>query len=94
MDTESKKSELTELKQRVEKLEAQIAAETEYPAFRPAGYYTAYYATTGFMLGIFGALASLLLNVIGSFLTGKHPLEIIRCYLTFPLGDQAFELPP
>ena len=94
MDTESKQSDLAELKRRVADLEAQIAAETKPPPFRPTGYYTAYYATTGFMLGIFGAMASLLLNVVGSVLTGKHPLELIRCYLTFPLGDQAFELPP
>jgi hypothetical protein len=46
------------------------------------------------MLGIFGAMASLLFNVVGSVLTGRHPLEIIRSYLTFPLGDRAFDLPP
>ncbi len=94
MDTQSKKSELVELRQRVADLESQIAAETKHVPFRPSGYYTAYYATTGFMLGIFGAMASLLFNVIGSVLTGKHPLELIRTYLTFPLGDQAFDLPP
>ncbi len=94
MDTQSKKSELAELKQRVADLETQIATETEHVPFQPSGYYTAYYATTGFMLGIFGAMASLLFNVIGSVLTGKHPLELIRTYLTFPLGDGAFDLPP
>lgn len=94
MDTSEKQSELAELKQRVADLETQIAAETEHEPFRPAGYYTAYYATTGFMLGIFGAMASLLFNVVGSVLTDKHPLELIRTYLTFPLGDQAFDLPP
>jgi hypothetical protein len=94
MDTLSKESELADLKRRVSDLESQIAAETEYRPFRPTGYYTAYYATTGFMLGIFGAMASLLFNVVGSVLTGRHPLEIIRSYLTFPLGDRAFDLPP
>ena len=94
MDTSSKETELLELKQRVSELESQIASETAYAPFRPTSYYTAYYATTGFMLGIFGAMASLLFNVIGSVLTGKHPLEIIRSYLTFPLGDRVFDLPP
>jgi len=94
MDTDTKKSELAELKERVVDLEAQIAAETEHAPFRPSGYYTAYYATTGFMLGIFGAMASLLFNVVGSVLTDRHPLELIRIYLTFPLGDRAFDLPP
>ena len=94
MDTVAKESELADLKRRVSELETQIAAETEYAPFRPSGYYTAYYATTGFLLGIFGAMASLLFNVVGSVLTGRHPLEIIRSYLTFPLGDRAFDLPP
>ena len=31
--------------------------------------------------------------MVGSVLTGRHPLEIIRSYLTFPLGDQALNLP-
>lgn len=94
MDTAAKESELADLKRRVSELESQLAVETEYAPFRPSGYYTAYYATTGFLLGIFGAMASLLFNVVGSVLTGRHPLEIIRSYLTFPLGDRAFDLPP
>ncbi|MCA9247672.1 MAG: hypothetical protein KDA42_11165 [Planctomycetales bacterium] len=94
MENDSKQAELAELKQRVASLEAQIASEKEYAPFRPSGFYTAYYATTGFMLGIFGAMASLMFNVVGSVLTGRHPLELIRIYLTFPLGDRAFDLPP
>ena len=94
MDNNSKETELAQLKQRVAELETQIASEREYTPFQPSGYYTAYYATSGFMLGIFGAMASLLFNVVGSVLTGKHPLELIRTYLTFPLGDRAFDLPP
>lgn len=90
----TKQSELAELKRRIDELESQIASEKVYTPFRPSSFYTAYYATTGFMLGIFGAMASLLFNVVGSVLAGKHPLEIIRSYLTFPLGDQVFELPP
>ena len=44
------------------------------------------------MLGIFGAMASLLFNVIGAPIAGKTPLELIRVYLTFPLGEKALEL--
>jgi hypothetical protein len=89
-----KQTELADLQSRVAQLEAQIAAETALQPFRPRGFYAGYYATTGFMLGIFGAMASLLFNIVGSSLTGRHPLELIRTYLTFPLGDKAFELPP
>jgi len=94
MSANNKESELIELRKRVSDLESQIARDTEYKPFRPSGYYTAYYATTGFMLGIFGAMSSLLFNVVGSVLTGRAPLELIRIYLTFPLGDRVFELPP
>lgn len=94
MSTESKIKELAELRRRVAELESQIAAETVYTPFRPATYYTAYYATTGFMLGGIAAMASLVFNIVGSALMGKHPLELIRSYLTFPLGDRAFDLPP
>jgi hypothetical protein len=31
-----------------------------------------------------------LLNVIGSVIVGQHPLEIIRVFLTFPMGQSAF----
>ena len=91
---EQKLAELAELQARVELLEEQIGSDAAQRSFRPQGYYTGYYATTGFMLGIFGALASLVFNIVGASLTGRHPLELIRTYLTFPLGDKAFDLPP
>lgn len=86
----TKEQALRDLKSRVAQLEQELA--------QPAGqwqaseYYTAYYATTGFMLGIFGATASLLFNVVGALLVGKYPLQLIRVYLTFPLKEQALEM--
>ncbi|MEX2187513.1 MAG: hypothetical protein WD875_11995, partial [Pirellulales bacterium] len=85
---EAKQAELSALRQRAARLEAELAAESS-PRWQPKGYYAAYYATTGFMLGIFGAAASLLFNVVGSTAVGRHPLELIRVYLTFPLGEKA-----
>jgi hypothetical protein len=88
---EAKQAELLELRQRAAHLEAELDA-ADQPRWRATGYYGAYFATTGFMLGIFGAAASLLLNVVGSTLVGRHPLELIRIYLTFPLGNKALTL--
>lgn len=87
--------ELANLKQRVEMLEGELAAMTPAPGpFQ--GYYTAYYATSGFMLGMFGACTSLLFNVVGSLLVpggpSQHPLRLIQVYLTFPLGERALQL--
>jgi hypothetical protein len=88
---EAKQAEILELRQRAARLEAELAA-ADQTRWKPMGYYAAYYATTGFMLGILGAAASLLLNVVGSTLVGRHPLELIRIYLTFPLGEKALSL--
>ena len=44
------------------------------------------------MLGIFGAVTSLLFNIVGSTLVGQHPLKLIQVYLTFPLGERALQL--
>ncbi len=88
METADKAAELERLRQRVQELEAEVERE-EAPPWQPPTFYTAYYATTGFLLGIFGAATSLLFNVVGALLVGKHPLELIRVYLTFPLGEQA-----
>ena len=91
MDLETTRRELSELQLRVKKLEGEIADAEPKPPWQASGYYTAYYATTGFMLGMFGAAASLLFNIVGAAMFEKHPLEIIRVYLTFPMGDKALD---
>lgn len=84
--------EIAELRARAHQLETELEARPADAPFRPEGFYTSYHATAGFMLGMFGAVTSLLFNVVGSLMTGKHPLELIRVYLTFPLGDRALEM--
>ncbi|MEZ6073710.1 MAG: hypothetical protein R3C10_26385 [Pirellulales bacterium] len=97
MDRNAKLQEIAELRARIDQLEAELSAPDTGAAARvhgwqPSGYYTTYYATAGFMLGMFGAVASLLVNIVGAQLTGRFPLELIRVYLTFPLGEKALEL--
>ncbi len=91
MDVEAKLEELETLQARVVRLESEITA-ARSRTWRATGYYTGYYATAGFMLGSLAAIISLLFNVIGAPLAGKSPLELIRVYLTFPLGEQALKL--
>jgi len=86
-DRKQKLEELEELRERVTSLERELAEPP--PHWQASEYYTAYYATTGFMLGIFGAVTSLLFNVVGSLIVGQHPLKLIQIYLTFPLGAEA-----
>lgn len=87
MSADRKQHELDELRERVRQLERDLT--TPPKPWRATSYYTAYYATTGFMLGGIAAMSSLVFNIIGATLFKKHPLELIRVYLTFPMGEQA-----
>jgi hypothetical protein len=55
----------------------------------PKGFYWWYHITSGAILGGFGSITSLLFNIIGSVIFGKHPLELIRVFMTFPMGEAA-----
>ena len=92
IDLEAKLQELEALKAQVERLENEITTARSGPGWRATGYYSAYYATAGFLLGSLGAIVSLLFNVVCASLAGKSPLELIRVYLTFPLGEKALQL--
>lgn len=87
-----KQQELADLREKVQKLEHELAASETQGEWPPKGFYLEYYATSGFLLGMFGAMVSLLVNVIGAPIAGRGPLELIRVYLTFPLGEKALAL--
>ncbi len=87
-----KREALNALKHQVSMLEAEITEQDIPRDWKPEKFYSAYYITTGFVLGGVAAMASLLFNVIGSTITQRNSLEIIRVYLTFPLGEQALKL--
>jgi hypothetical protein len=92
MDVSTKRQEIERLRAQIKQLEAEIASEEAERGWRASGYYTAFYATAGFLLGGLGAMTSLLFNVIFAPIAGKTPLELIRVYLTFPLGERALQL--
>ncbi len=91
MQTPSKQEELEALRAKVEQLEAEVALPT-VPQWEISRDYPMYHAAGGFLLGLFGAMISLLFNVVGSLLFGKDPMDLVRVYLTFPLGDKALQL--
>ena len=93
MDIDAKRQELNELRRRVQQLEAELAkaedeSSREWP---PKDFYASYYAMAGGVMGSVAAIVSLLANIIGATAVGKSPLELIRVYLTFPLGARALE---
>lgn len=89
MDSAALVRELESLRSRILEIEEQLAGEAG-PA--PPRNYWAYDVTAGCVLGMLGAATSLLFNIIGSVAIGQDPLELVRVYLTFPLGEQAFAL--
>ena len=89
MSTYDKRQELEELRARVRQLESEMTSPAVPKQWVATEYYTAYYATTGFLLGGIAAMSSLLFNIVGALIFEKNPLELIRVYLTFPMGEQA-----
>lgn len=89
-DDPSKQQALEELKRQVAELEADLepARPTTWSRSE-TGFYSTYAAWSGAILGMFAAIASLLVNVIGSLVVGQNPLRLIQVYLTFPLGEKA-----
>jgi len=88
----AKQVQLELLKAKVQELESELSSETLRPQAALSRDYPAYHAMAGFALGVVGAGTNLLFNVIGSMAVGKNPLELVRVYLTFPLGAQALQL--
>jgi hypothetical protein len=77
---------------------ARLAAELESDSLAESagewarkGYYLTYYGTAGFFLGMVAALSSLMFNIIGASIAGKNPLQLIKVYLTFGLGERALD---
>lgn len=92
MSLQAKREEVEALRGRLRELEADLEVEETLVVKPPLHVYTAYDVAAGCLLGIFGAMASLLLNILGSLVAGKNALELIRVYLTFPLGENALRL--
>lgn len=93
MDHEAKQRRLEELRDEVRRLETELAQESQVNHWPPTPTsYVTYQVLAGFVLGVFGAITSLIFNVVGSLIVGQYPLQLIRVYLTFPLGETALAL--
>ena len=89
MDIEDKRRRLEDLRAEAAMLEREVQSKPSTWKPGDTHYYGFYHATSGLLLGIVGAIASLLFNVIGALVAGLHPLRLIQVYLTFPLGEKA-----
>jgi hypothetical protein len=89
MDSNTRKSKIDDHLESIRKLEAE-EAETQ-SVWPPPGYYLLWHVVIGAVLGSIGATVSLLANALGAPLFGEKSLQLIRVYLTFPMGAQALE---
>ena len=89
MDSTTRKSKIDEHREAIRRLEAE-EAETQ-SVWPPRGYYLLWHVVIGIVLGGIGATVSLLANAVGAPLFGEKSLQLIRVYLTFPMGPQALE---
>jgi len=85
-----KRQELARLQARAAELESELQPAPSH--WQADEFYLAYYAMAGGILGMAGAMVSLLFNVVGSTMVHQHPLRLIQIYLTFPAGEKALEL--
>lgn len=92
MNHEEQLRELETLRKKVREMEDQLADSGPKEGWETGRYYTTYHMLAGMTLGFFGAAASLLFNVVGSVITGQYPLQLVRVYLTFPLGERALQI--
>ena len=94
MDAEARRRKINQHLEAIRDLEAQAATEeksgsTSWP---PSDFYLLWHVVVGLTLGGVGAAVSLLANGLAAPLFGKRALELIRVYLTFPMGARALQL--
>jgi hypothetical protein len=87
---EEKLRRINDLQAELATLKRDVEVETDTTGdWPPKTFYWWYHITTGSILGGIGAIVSLLFNVIGSVLFDKHPFELIKVFMTFPMGGSA-----
>jgi hypothetical protein len=91
MDPKTRKRLLDEHLEAIRNLESQETDAAEAPGWPPNQYYLLWHVVIGMMIGGFGALVSLLANAVGAPIFGQPALQLIRVYLTFPMGARALE---
>lgn len=91
MDAQTRQRLIQEHLNAIRELETQ-AAEDSRQTWPPSRFYLLWHIVVGMMLGAVGAAVSLLANVLGAPLFGRRSLELIRVYLTFPMGERALTI--
>ena len=86
---EERQRKIQEHQKAIEQLQSETSQSQGFP---PEDFYWVWHLMVGITLGGLAALVSLGLNVVGAPLFGEPALELIRVYLTFPMGERALQL--
>ena len=93
MDGETRRRKINQHLEAIRDLETQAAAaESDASSWPPKDFYLLWHVVVGLTLGGLGAAVSLLANGLAAPLFGKRALDLIRVYLTFPMGARALQL--
>ena len=87
-DKQALQREIDRHKEAIGALEARIQAMETRPDSWPEFYFV-YYCVAGLMIGVIGALTSFFFNVIGSMMVHQDPMQLIRVFGTFFVGEEA-----
>lgn len=92
MDAKTREELIERHRRAIEELETHetvAPVESGWPPKRP---YWLWHVVVGLMLGGLASMVSLVANVAAAPWFGHRPLELIRVYLTFPMGSRALEV--
>jgi len=92
MDRETRSRKIEKHRAEIARLEAEQAAENSASNRQPSGFYLTWHVMIGLVLGALAAAVSLAANFLGAPLFGRRALDLIRTYLTFPMGERALAL--
>lgn len=98
MDSSAKRKRILELLTEARRLEVELVVAEAGVDWRPRSYYLTYNVIAGAFIGLLAAMTSLVANVVGSNLVPppaslpRDSLNLIRVYLTFPLGESALSI--
>jgi hypothetical protein len=87
-DKQALQQEIDQHKNAISALESRIQAMEARPESWPEFYFV-YYCVAGLMIGVIGALTSFLFNVVGSMIVHQDPMQLIRVFGTFFVGEEA-----
>lgn len=92
MDAKTRQEMIESHRRAIRELESSPQGAPVRDDWPPKGPYWLWHGVVGLMLGAIASMVSLFANVMGAPLFGQRPLELIRVYLTFPMGARALEV--